>query len=159
MTPTTPVLLAIVLNLQAALQAITAPTYFNTVKATSVVLDPVALDVVSTTELLFLVVGHRIEVIGPRLFTSRPVSIKIQRRIVIEAVLDAPGTDFAHKLTAIQQLVADVETALTVDVTRGGFALDTRVEDETPYVGLANQSRCYVEIPVDVTFGRKYGQP
>ncbi len=159
MTPTTPVLLAIVVNLQAALQAITAPTYFNTVKPTSVVLDPVALDVVSTTELPFLVVGHRIEVIGPRLYTSRPVSIKIRRRIVIEAVLDAPGTDFAHKLTAIQQLVADVETALTVDVTRGGLALDTRVEDETLYVGLATQSRCYVEIPVEVTFGRKHGQP
>ena len=61
--------------------------------------------------------------------------------------------------TAIAQFVADVELALTQDVTRGGLAMETRVEDETYFTGLPSQSRCYVEIPVDVTFGRKYGQP
>jgi hypothetical protein len=162
MAPTTPTLLAILLHVQASLQAIAAggtPSYFTTVKPTSVILDAVGLDIESVTECPFIVLGNRIEVVAPRLYTSRPVSIKVQRRIILQAALDAPGEDYARKSLAIAQFVADVEVALTQDLTRGGLALDTRVEDETAYMSFPAQSRCYVEIPVEVTFGRKYGQP
>src|SRR4051812_36651351 len=117
----TPVVLAIVLNMQTSLQAISkAGGYFNDVKATSVVLDPEPLINAAATEVPKMVVGHRVEPIERNFRGSKPVSIQDRFRIVIEAVLDVSGgTDTARKLTAIAELVADVEQALCVDLQRG----------------------------------------
>lgn len=160
----TPVLLAIVLNMQTALQGIsTAAGYFNTVKLTSVVLDPIALTMESPTELPFVVIGHLIEPVD-QVFTSRGgiggrSAMLLTDRIILEAALDAPGTSTARKLTAIAQFAADVEVALVKDVSRGGWAMDTRVKQFTSFVGLPAQSRCFVQVPIEIKYGRQYGQP
>lgn len=155
-----PVILSIVLNMQTALQAITASAgYFNTIKPTSVVLDAVALMSVSPTELPYIVLGHRVEPIERSFATSRPVAIQDRWRITLEARIDQPGTGSARKLTVLSQLEADIEKALTVDPQRGGLALYTYVQQGTRYTGLPDQDMTYLEIPVEVLLQRAYGQP
>lgn len=155
----TPVLLAIVLNLQTALQGIAqAAGYFNTVKATSVVLDPVALLTVPATEVPFIVVGHH-QVAVSRTWTSRPNAFQDVTRFTLQTRFDAPGTDVARKVTAYTQWIADIEVAVAADITRGGVALDTKVEQAQPYFGLPNENICYAEIPIEIRWQRLYGKP
>lgn len=156
-----PVLLAVALNMQAALQQIArASGYFTDVKATSVVLNPVMLQAVPVTETPWVNVGHLIAPVPPRNFaTTRPTAILDRWRFTLEAAIDAPGTDNASKLTAMANFAADVEVALCVDLQRGGLCQYTYVLQETQYPGSPEQTRVYVEIPVEVTLRRNFGQP
>lgn len=159
----TPVLLSVVLSLQTALQAIsTASGYFNDLKASSVVLDATPLSAIPPTEVPFLVIGHLVAPVERDWHRSRSGALgAIQDRwkITLEAVIDAPGMGTARKLTALTNFEADVEKAVTVDLQRGGLALYTYVMQGTRYTGLANQNRCYIEIPIDVLLSRPYAQP
>lgn len=161
----TPVLLAVILHMQASLQGIrTAAGYRTDVRPSCVVIDPV--DLVTAAETPFVVLGHRIEPQGRTFGRSRPNGIQDIWRVVLEARVDAPGSDTARKLTAAANFVADVEQALVDDfghgagwgITRGGLVLDTRVAQETQYLSPGNQHAVYLEIPVEVRIQRAYGQ-
>lgn len=158
-----PVLLSIVLNMQAALQAIsTAAGYFNDIKPTSVVLDAQALAPVSPTEVPFIVLGHMVEPVNREWGRSRSGvlgAIQDRWRIVLEARVDAPGLGTARKLTALTNFEADVEKALTLDLQRGGLALYTYVMQGTRFTGLANDPMSYLQIPVEILLDRPYAQP
>lgn len=155
-----PVLLSIVLNMQAAIQAIAVSGgYFYDVKATSVILNPKPLAAVPTTEVPFLIVGHRVDAVLRNFTGSRPVSIQDRWRVVIEGRIDAPADDTASKLTAFSNFTADLEKALLVDPQRGGLALYTYVQQPIPYMGDDSQSQLYFEQPVEVLLQRAYGSP
>jgi hypothetical protein len=114
---------------------------------------------VPATETPFLVIGHRVEPVSRDFKGSRPTAIQERWRFVLEAALDAPGSDTARKLTASAQFAADVEVACVQDPQRGALALYTYVMQPTTYTGLANQNRLYVEVPIEVLVQRQYGVP
>jgi hypothetical protein len=154
-----PTVLAIILNVQAALQAIAAADGYNTtVRASSVVIDPIDLATVNATDVPFLVVGDYTP--GERDFaTSRPVAIKDRFTLTLAFRIDALGTDRARKETAAWQLVADIETALAKDPQRGQKALYTYVQQPEIYPGPPTTNQVYGEVPVEITLQRAYGQP
>lgn len=161
-----PTILAIVLNLQSTLQGINGASggYHYTVRASSVTLDPVALATKSSTETPFFVAGHRIEPVERTYHGISRVPVVVETwNIVVEARVDAPGTDMARKVTAVQNLCADVEKAIASapwsHAAGAGGSQRTLVQQHTAYYGLADQSMCYVEIPVHVQFQRSFGAP
>lgn len=161
----TPTLLAIVLNLQLTLQSISIANGYNVdVKASSVVLDvPGDVLALPTTEVPFFVVGHRIEPLQRSISGSRPNTVDDWWRIVIEVMLDASANDTASKTTALIQMEGDIEKAVAAAawIHAGGAtgARDALVQQASRYMGFSNQSRCFLEQPIDVKFNRTYGQP
>lgn len=155
-----PVLLAIVLNMQTALQAISVGSgYFNTVKPTSVVLDDVELLTIPSTETPYFIVGHLVEPVARNFETTKPTGILEKWRVTVDARIDAPGTGTARKLTALTQLEADVEKALCVDLQRGGLAQYTYTGQATCYTNFAQQNIAMLRIPVEILLRREYGVP
>lgn len=170
--PTMPAVLAGAASLQAALQQITlAGGYFNDVKTTSVTLDPVALELVPSTEVPRLIVAGRIEPVNRDFAGSRPVQVKDRWRYVIAGRIDAPGgADTSARNTVCAQLEADIEKALAVDPQRtdlatltGGTvlqALYTYVGQATRFVFVSgDQTMCFIELPVELVIQRVYGKP
>ena len=47
--------------------------------------------------------------------------------------------------------------AAAVDITRGGVAMDTRVQWPTFYPGLPNSGSVFIEIPIEIRLQRTYG--
>jgi hypothetical protein len=159
-----PVILSVVASMQTALQAIaTASGYYNDVKPTSVVLDaPTSLSAVSPTEVPYFVLGHLVDPVNRDWHRSRGGTlgaIQDRWRITVEARVDANGTTTSRKRTALAQLEADIEKALTVDLFRGGLAEYTFVMQATGSMGLGNQNITYLSVPVDVLISRPYAQP
>jgi hypothetical protein len=154
---TTPAVLAVLLTMQTALQGITrAAGYFNDVKRTSVVLDPVELATIPETEVPFIVLDAEIN--GTNDFTtSRPTAIKNDFIVPLQAVLDVPARGTSVKRVAAWQFYADVEKALSADPQRGGVASFTYVHWPTFYYGLPSQTKVGVEIPIRVLLQRTYG--
>lgn len=156
--PTTPVVLAALLNLQTALQGIaTSAGCFYDVKASSVVLDPVALDSVPTTETPFLVLDG--ETGQNDYTTSRPVAIKNDFTVTLYVRIDAAGDDSSRLRTAAWKFYADVERRVALDPQRGGVAMFTYVQWPTFHLGLASQGQVILEIPIRILLQRTYGQP
>ena len=155
----TPVALAVLQSIQTALRAIAVSSgYFYDVKSTSVVLDPIPLAMIPTTETPFFVLDP--EANGQNLYTtSRPVALKVDFTVPICVRVDAPGDDPDRKRTAGWQVYADVERALSADPQRGLLALYTYVEWPTFGFGPPSQNEVYVEIPVRVLLQRAYGTP
>ena len=151
--------LAIRKNLQAALQAISrASGYHNDVKATSVRRDPVYLLTVPPTELPFFVLGETDplqRVFTPALGVEDHILVKLYARV------DSPGLDTSQKDDAFENLLADIERALTVDITRGGNASDTRLHPaEAAAMGAANQPIVILSQAIEIRGAlRIYGQP
>lgn len=157
---TVPIGLAVVLNLQAALQGIARSAgYFNDVKATSVVLDPQALDAMPTTEMPFIVLD--VEENGTTVYSgiSKPNAIQNHWTIPLLARVDAEGGDTSQKRRAAWQFHADVEKALTVDLQRGGLAQYTYLNWPQFYFGLPSEIEVYVKIPIEIHLQRSYGNP
>jgi hypothetical protein len=157
-----PVVLGVILNIQAALQSLSRTGgYFNDVKSTSVVLDPISLETINPTDTPFTVVdeepGEGKNDFGPS--TSRPVQLKNRFTIRLRTRLDVPGDDPGRLRTAGWQWYADVEKVLLVDPQRGARALYTYVQWPSIYLGLASQSQVYVEIPIEILLNRVYGVP
>lgn len=155
-----PIVFAIVLDVQAAIQAIATGAGYNyDVKATSVVIDPKDLTAVPSTETPFTVVGD--PEVGSRDFAgSRPNAIKDRFTIRLMTRVEAPGTDRARKTLAAWLWAADVETKLSRDPQRGGRALYTYVQQPIVYYSLMPSATAIViEIPVEILMQRAYGSP
>jgi hypothetical protein len=74
------------------------------------------------------------------------------------ARFDADVTDPLAKMQAWENLAADLEIALEADMTRGGFACDTRCGVPQPFTGVGS-SIVITVIPVTMKIYRRYGVP
>ena len=146
--------------IQTKLRAINGnPTYFSTVKSTSVVLDPgVNMFTVPSTELPFFIVEPTPE--GSKFYMP---AMRMQHRfqVVITARNDAPGgTSTSRKMETWERLIADIEVAMTRDVTLGGIAADVRLTEATPGFDLNAQASTIIVVqPLNVLLVREYGKP
>jgi len=150
--------LAIRKSVQAALQAMSvAGGYHWDVKPSSVVRDPVSLLTVAATETPFFVLGET-EPMNRTFFPAMEMEDAILLRLY--ARVDAPGLEANRKDDAFENLIADIEKALTVDITRGQNAIDTRLhQPEASATGLPNQNMVLVMQPIEIRTHRQYGQP
>lgn len=159
-----PTLLAIVLNMQAALQGISrAGGYHYDVKADSVLTRPTNLQTVAIPDVPVMVLGHDLQAVQPRGFgrsrSGTLGAISDRWRITIVARVDAISDDAEGCITAFADLASDLEVSLTRDLQRGGLASYTYVMQPIPHFGLMAQSQVYLEQPVEVLLDRPYGQP
>ena len=159
MAPADSVHLAILQDLQAAVRGINGPpTYHFTVKAASVVLDPgVQITNVPSTELPYVV----IEPDSRGTFTYLP-SMRVREafHVLLTARADAPtGLDTSRKVTTWESLQADLEVAVTRDITRGGHAIDTRIVQVEPACDAGAGVMTLVRMLLRIALIRTYGQP
>ena len=61
--------------------------------------------------------------------------------------------------TAIDQLSADIEKALSVDITRSGKAIDTQINAVRKYISQDMQPEGNCEIDITVTYRHQEGDP
>jgi len=162
-SPSEPILLRAILALQSALQGISkAGGYHYDVKATSVALEPVALQTIPTSELPYFIVGLVEEGLS---LTARSYQgaryVKDVWSFPLVARVDADGADPLRKIRAGINLIADVEKAVHVDLSLGNLVIDTRLEplaNETT-VTFGNQNQVYVKQLVSVRLNpRPLGQ-
>lgn len=157
--PTDPLRLRVLEALQTKLRAINGnPTYHSTVKASSVVLDPaVNILTVPTTETPFFIVEPTSE--GSK-FYMPSLRLRHQFQVTITARVDAvTGLGTARKTQAWERLIADMEVALTQDITLGGLVVDVRLLEATPGFDLGATTTIIVVQPVVCTLIRTYGAP
>lgn len=159
-SPSDPRELAIVQDIQTALRAAVAgSTYHYTLASAAVKLDP----------------NHAAEELdspsGPRPYAlieigdlthefrdARAGEVQVALPLTIHWYHDTDPTDDASLLSTFFKGCADVETALTQDITRGGRAVDTRVTGRA--LGLAaSGARVWAGIDVEVSIWRAYGTP
>lgn len=151
--PSVPIILRAIMAVQLALQGIRAADgYHYDVKPSSVVLDPVALQTIPQSELPYFVVGLVEE--GPRI-TSRTYQgakyVKDVWTFPIVCRIDADGADSARKITAIANIISDIEQAVVQDLSLGNLIIDTRLEpSETPSFAFGGQNMVFVKQPVSV---------
>lgn len=162
----TPNILAIVLGLQAVFQGISISGGYNyDIKASSVVLDPVNLATIATTELPFLTFGEGADGIDRSYKTTQPVEIREKRRIWLCGRVDATNSDTAARWTALSMLEQDIEAALSKQLSAagplygGGTAMFVEAQTPTYYPGLPNQLQAYLRLPLDVLYRRNFGAP
>lgn len=157
--PTDPLRYRVLEALQTKLRAINgAPNYHSTVKSASVVLDPaVNILTVPPTECPFFIVEPTPE--GSK-FYMPSMRLKHQFQVAITARMDAEtGLGTSLKTVAWERLLADIEVALTQDITLGGLAVDVRLLEATPGFDLGAVTTIVVVQPVLCTLIRSYGLP
>ena len=149
--------LSILLALQTALRAILGASYHYPVTDP----DNVSLDV---TMNLMTVSGadvplYMIEPTPEGDKDFHPGMHMVERfRINIFARYDAAHADAGARAQVWEDLAADIERALTVDVTLGGLVYDTRVLVPQPFVGTGSPIVILVQ-PIEVRVHREYGVP
>ena len=149
----------IVLNVQTALRAISvAGGYFHDVATEAVSIDPADHIEVLTGALLhspFLIV----EIPPARRMRYMPASQLLEIvSIDITAAADAAQIDGTSRVLTFQKLAADVEKALTVDITRGQRVSDTRIVDKQMGMMVGAQ-RVIAIVQTEVRLHRQYGKP
>lgn len=134
------------------------PLYFNTVKSTSVATDPVVNPLTAPpTEAPYFWVEPTD--LGSRLYMPA-MRLKNNFQVVVTAVNYAVGPAHTRsKMETWEQLIADIEVALTRDITLGGIAVDVRLLEPTPGFDLGASPIITVLQPVVVNLIRSYGQP
>ena len=149
----------IVLNMQRALQAISvAGGYHYDVAAAAVSIDPHDHLEVLTGSLArkpFLIVevspGRHIQYFpGTQMRELIPIEIT--------AATDAQALVATSRAQTFQRLCADIEKALTVDVTRNGKATDTRILDKRMGI-MVSALRVMAVVQTEVRLHRTYGAP
>lgn len=155
---TDPVEFSAILNLQTAIAAIRmVDGYHRDVQATAVKLDPDANveDLVAPS--------------GPRPFvlievkpeirdyaTASRAGVKITLPVVVHWVSDSVPTDDQSRLRTFFEGCADIERAVTRDLSRGGIAFDTRiVRGSFDSFGV----QVWASIDVEIRLQRVYGEP
>jgi hypothetical protein len=150
----TPILQSIWDSLATALRAInTTAGYHYTVPSGAVYQDMVNVQLAPLAPCI---------VIGPSEGGSREFkpSMRVRERIVfaLEARVDADGTDVDRKAEAYAKFLADIEKALTVDITRGGLAARTLLRRPVgPFMGFGQQAQVLFSQEVEVDLVRTYG--
>ena len=161
--PTDPLRVQVLEAVQTKLRAINGnPTYFNTVKSASVVLDPGLgpnMLLVPSTELPYMIV--EVMPSGSK-FYMPSMRMKEDFQIAVIARNDTPAsasTNLGRRMDTWEQLIADIEVALTRDITLGGLAVDVRLLTPTPAFDMAASSTIVVVQPVAIKLIREYGKP
>lgn len=153
--PTIPRRLAALTHLRDALAAINgAPDFFF--RAGLVSIDPVP-------DALLPTAAQPVIMVQP---TNRGVieyhpAFRLEHKFEVEisAYLDVPGIDPDRKVTALEQLWSDIERAVTIDVTRGGVAVDTRLDEPQFFVAAGPDEGALLTASAEIKFHRIYGQP
>ena len=150
--------LRLIQNVADSLRAINAASgYYLTVQPESVKTEPADLLTAPGPNLpMFLVAASQR---APRIFHP---SKRVRETVAVDITAAADvgdTTDPTAKLTACEQLAADMEKALALDITRGQIAMVTRVLDPQFWMNMGNQARVIVVQPVDIEVQRIYGQP
>lgn len=134
------------------------PTYHNTVKhAGCVVTDPAqGMNILTLppTELPYFIVEPLDS--GSKVYMPS-MRVREDFQIVITARQDSP--DRASKMATWEHLIADIEVALTRDITLGGLVVDTRVGPSSPGFDMGNTPTVFVVQPVMLRLIRTYGSP
>ena len=78
--------------------------------------------------------------------------------IDITAAHDAEPLVATSRLSRFQQLCADIEKAVTVDVTRGGRVVDTLIRDKQMGMMVGGQ-RVIAVVQLELRLYRTYGAP
>lgn len=154
-----PIDFQIVQDLQAALGAMSVSTgYHYTVAVTAVKLDP----------------NHEVEDIiaptGPRPFVILELTpdegweyqpaeqLVFRLPLTIHWVSDSTPTDDASRMQTYLRGCADVERAITRDITRGGLAQDTRLVKRT-FDTAVDGAQVWAQIDLEIFVYRTYGAP
>lgn len=154
-----PISFRIVQDLQTALRAIASGSgYFNTVQSTAVKLDPnAAVDAIKAPG------GPRPLALlqyNPEKWSYSPDGdVKLFMPIVVHWVQESDGADDDSKLKTFCRACADVEQAITADLSRGGLAADTRIVRQSYNNDEPDGSRVWAQIELDVQLHRTYGRP
>lgn len=157
---TEPIEYRILLNVQSALQTISqGGGYFFTVGASAVSLDPVdTIDIVlgrAAASPFFVV-----EVGSAGRPTYQPAS-QILELLPINIIAFANAEqqqDPVAKTKVYERLCADIEKAMTVDISRGGMATDTRIIGRQMQV-TTGSVRVVALVQVEIRVYRTYGAP
>ena len=153
-----PIEFRIVQNLQAALQAIALGAgYHYDVHAVAVKLDPN-----SAVEALTAPGGPRplllIEV-KPGPWQYSPASqVKRVLPMTVHWVSESTPTDDVSRMQTFFRGCADVEQAITVDLSRGGLAADTRIIRQN-FDTAVDGSQVWGQNEIEVHLHRTFGQP
>jgi len=147
-----------ILNLQAALQAISiAGGYHYDVADAMVKLDPNV-----AAEATLQPGGGRpliyIEVKPDRFDYAFKGDFKLFLPVTVHWVNDSTPTDDTSRMKTFFRGCADVEKAIAVDIGRGGLASDTRVTKRTFDLSVES-SRVWAEIDIEIWLLRQYGSP
>ena len=149
----------IVLDIQRALQAISvAGGYHHDVEKTAVSIDPqdhIEVLTGSRARTPFMIVevspGRSIRYFpGTQMLELIPVDIT--------AAGNAQPLVATSRVQTFERLCADIEQALTVDVTRNGKATDTRVLEKQMGMMVGGQ-RVIAVVQIEVRLYRTYGKP
>lgn len=144
-------------NIVATLQTMSiVGGYAWTVKPESVQTDPRNVMAVAEDECPFFMVEPSPE--GPRTF--EPASqLRDGFRVLVTAVLFAEGGQATRKTATGETMARDLERLLTRDLSRGGYATDTRVLTPELLVALGADNRVVVVQEVECAIHRTYGEP
>lgn len=86
--------------------------------------------------------------------------LKVVFPLLIVGRMDAEaGSIGTERLRTWEQLFADIERALTRDITLGGLVVDTRITDRQAGVDVGSSPQVHVRVNVRTTFYRQYGAP
>lgn len=145
-------------HLRDALQAIQGAGYFHDVAADAVKLDPDA-----DVETLIAPGGPRPFILlelspDRREFVEKPDGLRIVLPVRVHWVGESTPTDDESRLRVFLEACADIETAICLDRSRGGYAVDTLIVARQ-YGYEAQGSIVWATLDVEIEFYRSYGQP
>lgn len=153
-----PVRLNILKNVQATLRAMSDSSvyHFPVANPEQVTLDP-------TTQILtkgfpdlpFYMIEPTPD--GDREFYQAEQIVE-NLRLNIVGRYDADSDDPLSKAETWERMAADLETALEADMTRGGYACDTRCLTPQPFTGVGSNIVIVLQ-PVVIKIYRQYGRP
>jgi len=148
----------IVLNLQAALQAISvASGYYYNVAGAAVKLDPN-----QGVDALIAPDGPRpfvvLELLPERWEYFPANEVRIVHPVTIHWVSTSSPTTDESRLQTFLRGCADVEQAIAVDTTRGGLATDTRIARRTFDTAL-DGAQVWAMVETEILVHRTFGAP
>ena len=153
-----PLELQIIENLKTAVEGISvAAGFFHDVAALAVKLDPdhdVALLIRDTPlrPFFFMTVS-----ISPFKYVEKPNGILLLMNFAIHAVHDTDPTVDDSMLKTYFRLCADIEKAISVDISRGGLATDTKILNGKMHELEGQQ--VWAEVTGEIREHRTYGKP
>jgi hypothetical protein len=154
----TPVAFLVLRSLQTAVRGIAvADGYHYTVGADDVTLDPTT----PVEEIIRTQVRRPLFVLEllPLLYTFTPaLQLRQVIPVTVHAIDEADASDADSRLWKYLTLVADIERAVTRDLTRGGLVVDTRFTRTEMRVN-AEDAQIYATVPIEMFLHRTFGEP
>lgn len=146
----TPVDELILANVATTLAAVASPTYHFTFKG---VQRSVPLDATRVQEFPTALIGAAEVTWSDALHYRMGGDARFTVRVAVEDRETHPA--------AVAWAAADVRKALLADVTRGGFAVDTKIIQQSPIVLVAEAGNAVVgvDVSVQVRFRHQYDDP